>query len=64
MSVTVRDINDNCPEFKQKSYEYIVEENIPPQLLSILATDADEGQNGKVVYTLMDNEGLKINVTN
>jgi hypothetical protein len=29
-----------------------------------LATDADEGQNGKVVYTLMDNEGLKINVTN
>lgn len=60
----MRDINDNCPQFTQKSYEYIVEENIHPQPLTILAKDADEGQNGKVVYYLLDNEGLKINVTN
>uniref|UniRef100_A0A3P9MUP4 Cadherin domain-containing protein n=1 Tax=Poecilia reticulata TaxID=8081 RepID=A0A3P9MUP4_POERE len=50
--VTVLDANDNAPVFTQAVYKAIVPENSPPETLVITvnATDADEGVNGDVTY--------------
>ncbi|XP_049729838.1 protocadherin gamma-A8 isoform X1 [Elephas maximus indicus] len=50
--VTVLDTNDNAPVFAQPVYRVKVPENVPPgtHLLTVIATDPDEGANGKVTY--------------
>ncbi|XP_072486663.1 protocadherin gamma-A4 isoform X13 [Notamacropus eugenii] len=50
--VTVLDVNDNAPEFIQSVYSVNVPENLPQgtQLLTVSATDLDEGTNGEVTY--------------
>nr|XP_036281174.1 protocadherin gamma-A9 isoform X2 [Pipistrellus kuhlii] len=50
--VTVLDMNDNAPVFAQPIYRVTVPENVPPgtQLLTVRASDPDEGINGKVAY--------------
>ncbi|XP_037658045.1 protocadherin gamma-A9 isoform X10 [Choloepus didactylus] len=50
--VTVLDTNDNAPVFAQPIYRVEVPENVPPgtRLLTVKATDPDEGTNGKVAY--------------
>ncbi|XP_074068860.1 protocadherin gamma-A4-like isoform X8 [Macrotis lagotis] len=50
--VTVLDANDNAPEFTQSVYTVNVLENLPQgtQLLTVSATDLDEGINGEVTY--------------
>ncbi|XP_037658041.1 protocadherin gamma-A8 isoform X6 [Choloepus didactylus] len=50
--VTVLDTNDNAPVFAQPIYRVKVPENVPPgtQLLTVRATDPDEGSNGKMAY--------------
>ncbi|KAM6923456.1 uncharacterized protein FYW49_005899 [Xenentodon cancila] len=50
--VTVLDANDNAPVFSQDVYKATVPENSPPEttVISIAATDADEGLNGDVTY--------------
>ncbi|XP_036604449.1 protocadherin gamma-A4-like [Trichosurus vulpecula] len=50
--VTVLDANDNAPEFSQSVYSMNVPENLPQgtQLLTVSATDLDEGINGEVAY--------------
>ncbi|XP_061581339.1 protocadherin gamma-A12-like isoform X35 [Cololabis saira] len=50
--VTVLDANDNAPVFSQDIYQATVPENSPPEttVISIAATDADEGLNGDVTY--------------
>ncbi|XP_076994257.1 protocadherin gamma-A8-like [Tamandua tetradactyla] len=50
--VTVLDTNDNAPTFAQPVYRVQVPENVPPgtRLLTVKATDPDEGANGKVAY--------------
>ncbi|XP_069339883.1 protocadherin gamma-A9 isoform X7 [Eulemur rufifrons] len=50
--VTVLDTNDNAPVFVQPIYRVEVLENVPPgtQLLTVTASDPDEGANGKVAY--------------
>ncbi|KAI5087641.1 protocadherin-10 isoform X2 [Silurus meridionalis] len=52
--VTVLDSNDNQPIFDQSVYSVTLRENSPVGTLVIQlnATDADEGTNGEVVYTL------------
>uniref|UniRef100_A0A3P8T4I9 Cadherin domain-containing protein n=1 Tax=Amphiprion percula TaxID=161767 RepID=A0A3P8T4I9_AMPPE len=52
--VTVLDANDNAPVFSQAVYEAIIPENAPLDtvVVKVTATDADEGQNGKVTYEL------------
>ncbi|XP_062282130.1 protocadherin gamma-A5-like [Scomber scombrus] len=50
--VTVRDTNDNAPVFTQSIFKASVRENVPKGTLvvTLSATDADEGVNGRVTY--------------
>ncbi|XP_066416555.1 protocadherin gamma-A10-like [Molothrus aeneus] len=51
--VTVLDANDNAPVFSQAEYTVRVPEDVPvgSTLVTVTATDADEGLNGKVKYS-------------
>ncbi|KAF6082413.1 hypothetical protein HJG60_014644 [Phyllostomus discolor] len=64
ISVTVFDTNDNAPVFTLPEYRVTVPENLPvgTQLLTVTATDRDEGANGEVTYSfrkLRDTQLLK-----
>ncbi|NXC34529.1 PCDGA protein, partial [Campylorhamphus procurvoides] len=50
--VTVLDANDNAPVFSQAEYTVRVPEDVPvgSVLVTVTATDADEGLNGNVKY--------------
>ncbi|XP_064528398.1 protocadherin gamma-A10-like [Pseudopipra pipra] len=50
--VTVLDANDNAPVFSQAEYTVRVPEDVPvgSVLVTVTATDADEGPNGHVKY--------------
>ncbi|NXC10590.1 PCDGA protein, partial [Orthonyx spaldingii] len=52
--VTVLDANDNAPVFSQAEYTVRVAEDVPvgSVLVTVTATDADEGLNGHVKYSL------------
>ncbi|XP_035392223.1 protocadherin beta-15-like [Electrophorus electricus] len=52
--VTVLDANDNAPVFSQSVYKVSLSENSPvgTVLVTVNATDADEGSNGEVIYAL------------
>ena len=54
ISVTVTDANDNSPKFQQSEYQASVVEgtHYSLALLRLVATDADDGPNGHVVYEL------------
>ena len=56
VTITVRDLNDNDPQFNQSLYEVSIPEDAPTPsvLLSVFATDADSNENGDVSYTLVD----------
>uniref|UniRef100_A0A670IK23 Cadherin domain-containing protein n=1 Tax=Podarcis muralis TaxID=64176 RepID=A0A670IK23_PODMU len=51
--IVVLDANDNAPVFSQPLYEVSVNENIPKwsTLLTVKATDMDEGINGDIKYS-------------
>nr|XP_014343935.1 PREDICTED: cadherin-23 [Latimeria chalumnae] len=53
--ITVLDVNDNKPVFLQNSYEASVAENITAftSIVQLKATDADEGENGRVWYRII-----------
>ncbi|XP_054411964.2 protocadherin gamma-A10 [Pongo abelii] len=64
VNVTVFDANDNAPVFTLPEYRVSVPENLPvgTQLLTVTATDRDEGANGEVTYSfrkLPDTQLLK-----
>nr|XP_055033350.1 protocadherin gamma-A4-like isoform X9 [Misgurnus anguillicaudatus] len=50
--VTVLDANDNAPVFSQAVYKVNLPENSPGDtvVVTVSATDADEGKNGEVTY--------------
>ncbi|KAK0148616.1 Protocadherin gamma-A2 [Merluccius polli] len=52
--VTVLDANDNAPVFSQAVYEASLPENaaLKTHVVTVSATDADEGVNGEVTYGL------------
>ncbi|XP_035010290.2 protocadherin-16-like [Hippoglossus stenolepis] len=54
LDITVQDINDNAPVFNQSRYLAIISENLQPgsNILQVFATDADEGDNGMVLYEI------------
>ncbi|NXP21554.1 PCDG7 protein, partial [Scytalopus superciliaris] len=51
--VTVLDTNDNAPVFSQAEYKVSVPEGVPvgSTLVTVMATDEDEGLNGDVKYS-------------
>ncbi|KAM6148970.1 protocadherin gamma-A10-like [Erethizon dorsatum] len=64
ITVTVFDTNDNAPVFTSPEYRVNVPENLPvgTKLLTVTATDKDEGANGEVTYSfrkLPDTQLLK-----
>ncbi|XP_015586375.2 cadherin-related tumor suppressor [Cephus cinctus] len=54
VTVYVTDVNDNTPQFQRQPYRFPVSEGaaIGTQLLRVYTTDADEGLNGDVFYSL------------
>lgn len=50
--MSVRDVNDNTPQFERTLYEVNVTENAPvgTDICSVMATDADE--DGRLFYTI------------
>uniref|UniRef100_A0A8C5DPL2 Si:ch73-379j16.2 n=1 Tax=Gouania willdenowi TaxID=441366 RepID=A0A8C5DPL2_GOUWI len=54
VSITVLDINDNRPTFKQDTYQIETNENVAVGriLAKVSAIDPDEGDNGKIEYSL------------
>ncbi|XP_055980527.1 protocadherin gamma-A9 isoform X12 [Sorex fumeus] len=52
IQVTVLDTNDNAPVFAQPTYRVKVPESVSPgtRLLTVRASDPDEGTNGQVTY--------------
>ncbi|XP_071879525.1 protocadherin gamma-A10-like [Anas platyrhynchos] len=62
--VSVLDANDNAPVFSQAVYAVSVPEDVPvgSTLLTLTATDADEGLNGDVTYSFkkITDKSLKI----
>ncbi|XP_049897715.1 protocadherin gamma-A12-like [Epinephelus moara] len=62
--VTVLDANDNAPVFSQAVYKASLPENSPPDTLviTVSATDADEGVNGDVTYDLSHVSDDDVNV--
>ncbi|XP_060073342.1 protocadherin-11 X-linked-like [Ylistrum balloti] len=55
--LSVTDINDNAPSFNSSRIQMMVGENLDPltKVGELKAVDLDEGNNGKVVYSLLGN---------
>ncbi|XP_072519612.1 protocadherin Fat 1 isoform X1 [Salminus brasiliensis] len=53
--VNVIDMNNNAPKFQQSTYAASVDENVPigTSVLAVSASDADEGENGYVTYSIV-----------
>ncbi|XP_053575593.1 protocadherin gamma-B5 [Bombina bombina] len=53
IKIVVIDINDNIPVFTQEVYKVSINENTPinSTVLSVSATDKDEGSNGQITYS-------------
>ncbi|XP_030001919.1 protocadherin gamma-A11-like [Sphaeramia orbicularis] len=56
IQITVLDSNDNAPIFTQKIYKSTIKENSPSgaQVVSVSASDPDEGSNGKISYAILN----------
>ncbi|XP_065342592.1 cadherin-related tumor suppressor [Cloeon dipterum] len=54
--LTVEDVNDNSPEFYPQKYFIPVPEDTKgdSSILSVTATDQDEGQNAQIEYSIVD----------
>ncbi|XP_030621265.1 protocadherin alpha-2-like [Chanos chanos] len=62
ITVSVLDINDNRPVFSQEMYSAVVQENVPVGtiVIKVNATDADEGSNGELEFSLSRNLDRKV----
>ena len=61
VTVTVLDINEDPPYFTSQSYSFNINENVntPTSLVTVAATDSDEGNNGSVIYSLSNDTLLR-----
>ncbi|XP_014351000.2 protocadherin alpha-C1-like [Latimeria chalumnae] len=62
ITIIILDANDNAPVFDQQVYTANVMENAPSGtlIIKVNATDLDEGQNGKIVYSFRSNTPDKL----
>ncbi|CAG9820103.1 unnamed protein product [Phaedon cochleariae] len=56
INLHITDINDNAPEFEQRTYNANVMEVSDPgtSVIQVVATDKDEGNNSAITYSLVD----------
>jgi len=54
--IHIVDANDNSPVFERQDYDVTIPENIPQMttIVRVRATDADDGENGRVTYSLSE----------
>ena len=59
--VEVLDVQDNAPIFEKNSYYAEIKEDalVGTTVLSVFATDLDEGENGEILYSLEEGEGSR-----
>ncbi|XP_047210223.1 protocadherin gamma-A11-like [Girardinichthys multiradiatus] len=57
--ITVLDVNDNAPVFTQKTYKAAVSESSQTGtvVLTVTASDKDEGTNSKITYSITNTQG-------
>uniref|UniRef100_A0A667WTU6 Protocadherin 2 alpha a 15 n=1 Tax=Myripristis murdjan TaxID=586833 RepID=A0A667WTU6_9TELE len=62
LSVDVLDINDNLPIFTKDTYSVTLNENAPigTTVITVNATDLDEGSNGEVFYSFGNSVNSKL----
>lgn len=60
VQITVRDVNDNQPQFIKKFYNATVPEDLPrtQRVVTVMATDADAGENALITYTIHSGDNL------
>ncbi|XP_009321015.1 PREDICTED: protocadherin Fat 2 [Pygoscelis adeliae] len=58
--IDITDCNNHAPSFSQSSYRGAFDENVPPgtSVLTVRATDEDEGYNGFVTYTIANQKSV------
>uniref|UniRef100_A0A8C8E6E3 FAT atypical cadherin 2 n=1 Tax=Otus sunia TaxID=257818 RepID=A0A8C8E6E3_9STRI len=58
--IDITDCNNHAPSFTQSSYRGAFDENVPPgtSILTVRATDEDEGDNGFVTYTIANQKSV------
>ncbi|TKS80796.1 Protocadherin-16 Protein dachsous -like protein 1 [Collichthys lucidus] len=63
LCVHVIDVNDEVPWFEESQYEAQISENQPPgtSVLTVSASDLDQGTNGQVTYGGISEESFSIN---
>ncbi|XP_064181979.1 protocadherin gamma-C5-like isoform X9 [Anguilla rostrata] len=63
--ITILDVNDNPPTFKESSYYVYVNENNAPGtiLCSVSASDPDLGENAKISYSILDSKVQDVSVS-
>lgn len=56
LHITLSDENDNSPIFSRKTYRATIREDLPlgSDVIHLIARDADEGPNGIVTYSLVE----------
>ncbi|XP_067297751.1 protocadherin-23 [Pseudorasbora parva] len=56
VAITLQDVNDNAPVFKQSYYRTAVWEGQihNTYVMQVLATDSDSGINGQIIYSIVD----------
>ncbi|XP_072290349.1 protocadherin alpha-3-like [Eucyclogobius newberryi] len=60
--INIIDVNDNAPTFEKSLYKSSLKENAPvgTVVIKLNAKDADEGVNGKVIYSLIKRSTLDL----
>ncbi|XP_051945075.1 protocadherin Fat 1 [Xyrauchen texanus] len=54
--VNVSDMNNNVPKFQQSNYKASINEHVPigTSIITVSATDGDDGENGYVTYSIVN----------
>ena len=55
LQISIKDVNDNAPEFENQVYNASVQESLPigSSIVTVRASDADADDNGRVSYSLV-----------
>ncbi|KAK0144541.1 Protocadherin beta-4 [Merluccius polli] len=64
-TIAVSDVNDNNPEFSRTHYTFYLNENNAPgaSLFSVTATDRDDGENARLSYHIIRDDGSDGKIT-